>query len=235
MKQLLKQFDVLYIEDDLQLLNNTSELFELLFKEVYRAKDGVDALHIYNEYKEEHNKYIDLVISDIEMPNMNGIETSKKILELNKQQKIIITSGYDDKKYFIELINIGIDGFIQKPLLSEHIKTVLFEVCKKLEDERSLEKHLILSQTYKYNIYTDTLFYKDTVVKLSEVEKKCLSLLLNNLGETFTALELFEHVYPFGKEFSSDVVKSFIKRLRKKLPINTIENTPNKGYFIILN
>ena len=87
-KQLLKQFNILYVEDDCELLDHTKELFELLFKEVYTAKDGIEALKVYTEYFDLHASYIDIVISDIEMPNMNGIEASKKILQLNKTQTI---------------------------------------------------------------------------------------------------------------------------------------------------
>ena len=231
-KNLLKKFDVLYIEDDVQLLENTRELFQFLFKKVYTAKDGEEALVLYKQYFEEYDKYIDLVISDIEMPYMNGIETSRKILELNKYQKIIITSGYDDKKYFIELINIGVDGFIQKPLLSQHINTVLADVCKKIEEERTLMQEVLLSESCKFNIEKRILTCEGLIVKLSEAEEKSLELLLKNRGSTFTALEIFDYVYDVEKVYTPDIIKSLIKRLRKKLPKDIIHNAPNRGYFI---
>ena len=238
-KQLLKQFNILYIEDDCELLEHTKELFELLFKEVYTAKDGVEALKVYTEYFDLNDSYIDIVISDIEMPNMNGIEASKQILELNKMQKIIITSGYDDKKYFIELINIGIDGFIQKPLLSEHIRTVLYDVCIKLEEEQTLQKIILLSQQYTFNLSTGVLTNENEEILLSDAETKCLTLLLHhtntNSKNFYTPLEIFDSIYSFDKEFSSDTIKSLIKRLRKKLPKDCIKNIPNIGYYIHLS
>jgi len=231
-KNLLKKFDILYIEDDIQLLENTQELFQLLFKEVYTAKDGKEALLLYEKYFEEHDRYIDLVISDIEMPNMNGIETSRKILELNKNQKIIITSGYDDKKYFIELINIGVDGFIQKPLLIQHINTILSDVCKKIEEEKASLEESLLSENCKFNLEKKVLICENIEIKLSEAEEKSLILLLKNRGDTFTALEIFDYVYDVEKVYTPDIIKSLIKRLRKKLPKDTIQNAPNRGYFI---
>ena len=236
-KQLLKQFNILYVEDDCELLDHTKELFELLFKEVRIAKDGVEAIKVYTEYFDLHDSYIDIVISDIEMPNMNGIEVSKQILELNKMQKIIITSGYDDKKYFIELINMGVDGFIQKPLLSEHIRTVLYDVCIRLEEEQALQKIISLSKEYIFNLSTGNLTNENENILLSDAETKCLTLLLNNNANSnnfCTTLEIFDYIYPFDKEFSSDIIKSLIKRLRKKLPKDCIRNIPNKGYYINL-
>jgi len=233
MKQLFKQFTLLYIEDNVTLLENTGELFQLLFKESFTAKDGFAALDIYNDYFDKNDTYIDIVISDIEMPLMNGIEVSKKLLEYNKNQKVIITSGYDDKKYFIDLIKIGVDGFIEKPLRSEHINTVLYDVCKKLSEERALQREILFSESCKFQFGTNTLIKEDIKISLSEAETKCLLLLLSdNKKTTYTTLEIFDYIYPFDKEFSQDTIKGLLKRLRKKLPQETIKNIPNRGYYI---
>jgi len=233
MKQLFKQFTLLYIEDDVTLLESTGELFQSLFKEVCTAKDGLVALDIYNDYLDKNGTYIDLVISDIEMPHMDGIEVSKTLLNQNKYQKIIITSGYDDKKYLIELLNIEVSGFIPKPLQSKHIHTILFDACINLEEERATQKTITLSQRCTFHLDTHTLINEDTKVTLSESETKCLTLLLSDTRRNiYTALEIFDYIYPFDKEFSQDTIKSLIKRLRKKLPPHCIKNIPNKGYFL---
>jgi len=237
-KQLSKQFSALYVEDDKELYKLTKVLLELLFKEVYCAKDGEEALNLYIDYFDEHDRYIDIVISDIEMPVINGIELCKKIIELNQNQKILITSAYNDKKYLIELINIGVDGFMQKPLSREHIMHELYDVCLKLSDEKKLQKNISLCENCSFNIDKNKLICDGLEVALSNTETKCLTLLLhrydNNQQNIYTTLEIFEYVYPLDKEFSYDAVKSLIKRLRKKLSKDCIGNIPNKGYFINL-
>lgn len=235
-QQLSKQFSVLYAEDDRGVCAQTKLLLELLFKEVYVANNGVEALDTYIDYFDKNDKYIDIIISDIEMPNMNGIELCKKIIEYDQNQKILITSAYDDKKYLIELINIGVNGFMQKPLSRKHIINELYDVCLKLSQERKLQRNIVLSENCSFNIDKKKLLCDGTEVTLSEAERRCMALFLQgyekNQQDPYTALEIFEYVYPVEKVFSSDAIKSLIKRLRKKLPKNCIGNIPNKGYYI---
>ena len=235
-KELSKQFSVLYVEDDKKVCEQTKVLLELLFQEVYSTNNGAEAFETYIDYFDEHDKYIDIVISDIEMPCINGIELCKKIIELDQNQKILITSAYDDKKYLIELINIGVNGFMQKPLSREHIIHELYDVCLKLSNERKLQKSILLSENCSFNIDRNKLICDGMEVTLSEAESKCLTLFLlsydKNQQNIYTALEIFEYVYPVEKVFSSDAVKGLIKRLRKKLPKDCISNVPYKGYFI---
>ncbi len=237
-KQLSKQFSVLYVEDDTKVCEQTKLLLELLFEEVYCANNGTGALDVYINYFDQHDKYIDILITDIEMPYINGIELSKKILKLNQNQKILITSAYDDKKYLIELINIGVAGFLQKPLSREHIINDLYDVCFELSNERKLQNNVSLSENYVFDLNRKKLTCNGNKITLSEAETMCLLLLLQgyekNQQNVYTALEIFEYVYPVEKLFSADTIKSLIKRLRKKLPKDCICNIPNKGYFINL-
>jgi YesN/AraC family two-component response regulator len=101
----------LLIVDDNKL---TRKIFEGFFKHYFSfvvlARDGKDALEVYDKYR------FDLVISDIKMPNMNGIELSKIIRDKNPEQAIMIISSVDDSESFINLIDIGVDAFVKKPL-----------------------------------------------------------------------------------------------------------------------
>ena len=123
-----QKYKVLYVEDEETLRESTAELFEGLFKELVVAEDGQEALEYYTHSLEPDEHAFDIVISDIQMPNMSGIVLSREIVKLNKNQKIIIISAYNETEYFIELIKIGISGFMQKPLTSVQILGILYEV-----------------------------------------------------------------------------------------------------------
>ncbi|MCK4874283.1 MAG: response regulator, partial [Sulfurimonas sp.] len=93
LKDIAQDFSVLYVEDDERLRESTSIIFKDLFKEVIIAGDGLAGLSLYKEHRDKTESYFDIVISDIQMPNMDGIALSKEILKINKKQKIIIVSA----------------------------------------------------------------------------------------------------------------------------------------------
>ncbi len=232
LKKLSQHLCILYVEDDDILRTKTAHIFSNLFKQVDIAKDGHIGLHLYKEYHLNTNQYYDIVISDIQMPNLDGIGFSKAIFKINKNQKIIITSAYNDKEYLIELINIGVNGFMQKPLSSEKMLEVLLEVCISFQNKNFVH----LGDEYYYDGAIKVFFKKNKKIVLSDSELKLLDLLVNNVTQSFSAQDIFNHIYyeQIEKEFSIDSIKSLIKRLRKKLPANLISNTPQLGYCLNL-
>ena len=130
---------ILYVEDNKESRDQAHKLLINYFSEIDVASDGEEGLEYYKNYHLDTNRYYDLVITDIEMPKMDGISMSKAIYGINKNQKIIVVSAYNDKKYFIDLINIGIEGFIQKPLSFEQVSEALKEFCKHFKDENLIK------------------------------------------------------------------------------------------------
>ncbi|PHR58906.1 MAG: response regulator [Arcobacter sp.] len=116
--------NVLYVEDDKDLREETTILFKMLFKDIDTAEDGEIGLDQYNQ------KSYDLVISDVNMPNMNGIDMCKKIREVNPEQKISIVSAHDESSILMDLIKAGADGFILKPMHMDDLIIALYPVCR---------------------------------------------------------------------------------------------------------
>lgn len=230
LKQLSKDLSLLYVEDDEVLRNKTAVIFKNLFNKTDVAENGIDALDKYIEYYESNDKYYDVIISDIQMPCLDGIGLTKEILKIHKKQKIIIVSAYNDKEYLIDLINLGVEGFMQKPLSSENILQVLYDLCISFNDENII----YLTDDYTYNKKMQTLFLNENRVELSDNELKLLQLLIENKNQSFSSIEIFNHIYfdEPEKDFSADAVKSLVKRLRKKMPENFILNTQQLGYSI---
>jgi YesN/AraC family two-component response regulator len=137
LKVFAKHQKVLLVEDDKKLNQQTARLLKNFFPVVRRALDGAQALDLCRKEK------YDLIITDIRMPNMDGIEFSKAIKDKNQKQAIIVMSAYEESKYFIDLINIGIDGFILKPYdLDIFLKTVL-RICENEAHKKEFEKEKI--------------------------------------------------------------------------------------------
>ncbi|MDF1881532.1 response regulator [Sulfurimonas sp. MAG313] len=119
-----KNLNILYVEDDKDLREETTTLFKMLFKEIDTAEDGQIGLDKYN------NNFYDLIISDVNMPNMNGIEMCKKIKEINPEQKISIVSAHDESSILMDLIKAGANGFILKPMHMDDLIVALYPVCR---------------------------------------------------------------------------------------------------------
>ena len=136
-----KDLSVLYIEDDIELQKSTLKFFLNFFEDIDCAKDGTEGLSKYKEQLVSKKKTYDIVISDINMPNMNGIEMSKHIKVINPDQVIIIITAFNEVEYLNDAIDLGIKGFLTKPLEINSLKKVLYQVTQALADKKILLNH----------------------------------------------------------------------------------------------
>jgi len=223
LKKITQKLSLLYVEDNEDLRDTTMKIFSSLFNTTVAVEDGQVGLNSYNEYFRDNGKYFDIVITDIEMPNMNGIEMTREILTINKEQKILVISAYDDKKYLIELINIGITGFIQKPLNLEQISSVLYDLCSKFAEEQEIFRILKFEDDFKWDNKHQDLSHGEFKVMLSDDETKLFALLADNLNKKFTKSEIFEHLYGPDKKFSEDEIENIIESLQEQIPKSIIK------------
>jgi len=123
---------LLYVEDNDDARESKLLILRDFFDEIIVAVDGEDGINKFNEYK------IDIVITDINMPKLNGLDMSQKIKNINSSIPILVLSAYNDAEYFTQSIKIGIDGYLLKPI---DIKQFI-EVLKKVIDRLYLEKEV---------------------------------------------------------------------------------------------
>ncbi len=128
--ELGKELKVLYVEDDENLRLETTKIIERIFDQVDVASDGVEGFDAFRQ-----NKY-DLVITDIEMPEVNGIEMSRNIRSIDEDTPIVVVSAYSNTDYFMDAIAIGIDYYILKPIKMPRLIDTLFSAVKRVTDKR---------------------------------------------------------------------------------------------------
>ncbi len=158
-----KQLKLLYVEDDIELLNSTSEMFENFFHSVTKATDGEDGLQKYISFKEDNDAFYDLVITDINMPKSNGLQMSEGILKKNPDQPIIITTAYNEYEYLMKAVSLHIEGYLTKPIEQDLLIKTLYKVTRSIADHKLVLK------------YVDTM--EDLNIQL---EKKNAELLVKN-------------------------------------------------------
>jgi len=110
---LLQDLTILYVEDDIDTQRLIKRILDSSAKEVYIANDGIEGLEMYKE------KQPDIVLTDICMPNMNGLDMSKEIKEINSKQPIAIFTAFDNPEYLKEASELEIGTYILKPFDNE--------------------------------------------------------------------------------------------------------------------
>jgi len=150
-----KDLKILYVEDNDTTRETMTDVLVDLFKEVIVAVDGSDALAKYDENK------VDIILTDINMPKLNGIEMIRKIRETNKKIPILVLSAYSDSEYFLDTIRLGIDGYIIKPISSEQLLITIGKSAERI----SLEKE---NEDYKHNLEAKV---KEEITKREYQEK----------------------------------------------------------------
>ncbi len=135
-KSCTEGLSVLYVEDNETVRMQTMMLLETLFNGIDCAYDGQEGLEKYTNYHQENGCYHDLVITDIRMPVMNGIDMSREIFALNEEQKIIVISAYNEVEYLFELINLGVTYFLSKPIEIHQFTKTLYRTCQSIQEHK---------------------------------------------------------------------------------------------------
>jgi CheY-like chemotaxis protein len=186
LQHLLNDVSVLYVEDNIKLGDKATHFFEKLFYKVYQARNGRDGLELFLKHRPQ------IVVTDIEMPEVNGLEMAKQIRDVDKDVKIIITSAYDDKEYLLKTIDIGITGYMIKPIPIGDITQTLYKLAQELQDKKNKE----IFNDYLYKIFNN----QDNLILMLEGEHV---VLVNDVTLDFFGLKDLTEFRDKFKEFGS--------------------------------
>ncbi|WP_294955333.1 response regulator transcription factor [Sulfurovum sp.] len=213
----LKDKTALYIEDEVDVLQNISELLSHFFKTFYTASDGETGYQTFLEHE------IDVLLVDIELPKMNGIELIKKIRETHKELPVVVISAYTNTDYLLESIELNLDKYIVKPLTSRKIHLLLETLNSDFLEDNVLELDRDVF------IYTKESLLRANGIEhaLTRKELKFLTVIARKGIVTYDEIiALWEEGMP-----TENAIRSFIKHLRKKLPDDLIKNRNTVGYY----
>ncbi len=132
---ILKEFNILYIEDDINLLKNGTDILQDFVKNIYPTTNTKDALEILQ------TKKVDVIISDILLENDNGIEFIKRIRkEFSIQTPIILTTAYTDTNYLLESIKLKIENYIIKPINIKELLHTIHDTVLPMIQKKEIQK-----------------------------------------------------------------------------------------------
>ncbi|MEA3290611.1 MAG: hybrid sensor histidine kinase/response regulator, partial [Campylobacterota bacterium] len=127
-----KTIKVLYVEGQTKVRESSYGVFKIFFEDIDTAKNAQEGYECFL-----NNKY-NLIITDVNMPHMSGIDMISKIREISKDITILIISSDEDKEHFMKLISLGIDGYILKPVEVKQFVEVLQKIIEKFQNKQKL-------------------------------------------------------------------------------------------------
>ncbi|RUM65982.1 MAG: DNA-binding response regulator [Sulfurospirillum sp.] len=214
----LKDKKILYIEDDEVVLKNISKLLQNYFAHIYTAYDGEEGFRKFLEHK------VDLLVVDIELPKLNGINLIKKIRKHNSTIPIVVISAYTKTDYLLESVELKLDKYIVKPFTSRK----LHELLGKLDESFTQNNIFNLREDVVVDKVKGTVTSQGKEYTLTMKELEFLELLAKKGNVTYGDIDRIWKEQPP----TSYAIRSFIKILRKKLPPKFLKNKQNLGYYI---
>ena len=223
------RYRILIVEDEpisLEMLSKTlKEDYDVL-----TADNGKKGFELYKKF----NPHI--IISDLNMPIMNGIELIQKIRELDQNSKIIITTFKNDVQTLLQATELKLFKYLIKPIDFIALKNIIKESIEELNRFNTVALNLInISPTLIWKTSEFELFSNNQIVKLTPKEKKVLNLLLQKPNQVFTYNEIIYEVWEKNNEIGDrKTLKTMITGLRKKIEDVEINNVYGYGYKIAL-
>ncbi|WP_129104348.1 response regulator transcription factor [Arcobacter sp. CECT 8985] len=223
-KEVLKNLVILYIEDEKTINTNLTKVLEMVFKKCVSFERGKDALDYFE------SNHIDIVLSDITLPDINGIDIIKTIRLKNEDIPIIILTAYLETEYLLDAIKYEVIEYLNKPASYEDLICVFDKCAKKLINKGNY--FISLNSDLEYDVLKKQLFDKknNKIIMLTSNELKFFELLIKNSNRVVTYDEIKNVVWEDAFEVTDSALKNLLTKLRQKIGKNIITNISKIGY-----
>lgn len=211
---------ILIVEDDRMIREGVVEFLWEFKYEMVEAEDGLEALKKFNHE-------INLVILDIKLPSMSGLEVLRKIREKSRVPVLMMTAFSDEESQIMAFSNLA-DGFMEKPFSLPVLKARVEALLKKTlgEDLREFSY-----QETKIDFVSFRAEIAGQAVEVKPKELEILKYLFLNEGRVLKREQIIENVWKESEEIPFDrVIDVYIKELRKKLKLDCIYTVRGVGY-----
>jgi len=221
-----KEYSILYAEDESIIRINIAQQLEAFFQNVIVAKNGEEALSLFKQ------KDPDVVMLDINMPKMDGLDVARYIRMQNQDVPIIILTAYTESTLLLDAIDLSITKYLVKPLSKSKLKEALLGILKKLDKNPICR--MKLAENCHWHREEQNLYYHDAKVDLTAREKSLLQLLIQKYQKNVSKEEIIVHVWAdkYMEEISLDTIKKLVSNLRKKLPEGCLTSVYGSGYIL---
>jgi DNA-binding response OmpR family regulator len=215
----LKELKVLLVEDEVNLARLLKDAIGDNFFSFTIASDGVEGRELFLKIKP------DIVITDIEMPKLSGLDMAKELKQISPDTPIVILSAFSEKEKLFSAIDIGITKYFLKPFDLDELLSYISSIVPKLA-----HKNIKLDEDFVFHKTTNSLYKNDKFISLTKNETKFLSILLDKKDSIVDDKTIKESLW--GDEVSDERLRTFIRRFRAKTSKKLVENIKGIGYKI---
>ena len=211
---------VLCLEDEEAILKNICASLELFFAEVKGVTDGFEALEL------AMSGAYDVLVLDISVPNIDGLEIAKKVRAINQKIPIVILSSHVEQEYLWRAVELKITRYLAKPYDKKSFVKALEDVAFELVGRTPTIR---LNDELEYDFGKKSLYVNGEISHLSKSESKLLEYFLNNKNQTITYEQIFDYIWDYEQP-TKEAIKTIVKELRRKLGKDVIKNLYGVGY-----
>jgi len=221
------ELKLLYVEDDKELREQFVRILRPKFKEVYESSNGLEALEKYEAYSP------DMMLVDINVPKIDGLEVIELIRKSNKNIPIVILSAYSDQEKLLRAVKLGLSEYLIKPVPHKKLLSTLDDMALNYKVQSVDQNLTLLKGGYAWKKKERILCHFDALIPLTKREIIFLEFMVRHT-DTIVQFSTIENL--LWEDEESEVAYSslshLLKRLKKKLPDELIENIYGEGYRI---
>jgi len=218
----LKNLTILYVEDDKNIQVHIAEFLKRYTSCLHLANSGEDALKLYKEVQP------DILLLDINLPGMSGIDLAKIVRKNDLKTRIIISTAYTDKEFLLIAVELMITRYLVKPVTTIELVNALSKAA--LECNNNETTHLInLGKEYFYDKASKLILLEKKEILLRRKEMQLLEFFIANKDQTLSYDVLQYEVWQ-DMPMSKDAIRAQIRNIRKKTHAHIIENISAIGY-----
>ena len=222
MSRILKNLTVLLVENN---SDSKKIIYDILidnFEKVITAQNGDEGLKKFKKYNPN------MVITDVFMPIIDGLDMAKCIKEISKDTPIIILSTHCEKETLLKAIDVGIDKFLIKPIMPGDFLETIENVAKNKIETTNIIK---IGNGYSFNKIKRVLIREGVEISLTKKELAFVSLLIKRFG-TLVLHDEIKSVVWVGESVTEAAIRTFVQRVRDTVGSSFIKNVPGLGYKI---
>lgn len=223
LKEQLSKLTIIYIEDEDEIRSYIEEFFKRYTNKIYSAKSAEEGLELYNLHKP------DLMIVDINLPKMNGINFIKQIRENDSKTRIVISTAYTNKEFTLEAVELQITRYLVKPITIDDLFNMIKKLLIEIEQIDLSFSNIDLGEGFYFNHKTNKLLKDDQEIDLRKKELDLLAFFISK-KQSVISYEMLENEIWYDTVMTQDAIRSQIKNIRHKTYSKIFKNVSGVGY-----
>lgn len=219
--EILKAQTLLYAEDEKATRNMFADYFQKIFREVWCASHGVEALELALQ------KSPALIVADINMPFLSGIDLVKKLRQKGSEARVIITTAHAEQHYLLDAVELDITRYLLKPIFKQDLDGALEKAAQEIVQR--VGECICLGGQWSYDPASQILQCEGSSLTITPLERSFLHLIITNRHRIVRYEEIASRVWG-EREMTNDALKSLVRELRRKLGKECLKNISGTGY-----